>query len=107
MKLLRDENLGRRLVPVLQVRFPASNQVVLLGLERAPDAEPCDVAARQGYVLVSRDDGFLRLVAARGCRPRLVPLAPGNDAVLAALPAAAERVASASADSAIGVVTIE
>ena len=35
MKLLLDENLSRRLVPALQAQFPGSNQVSLLGLERA------------------------------------------------------------------------
>ena len=35
MKLLLDENLSRRIVPLLQALYPASSQVVLEGLERA------------------------------------------------------------------------
>jgi hypothetical protein len=34
VKLLLDENLSRRLVPVLQSDFPGSSQAALLGLER-------------------------------------------------------------------------
>ena len=45
MKLLLDENLSRRIVPMLQARWPGSSQVALLGLERASDAELCAYAA--------------------------------------------------------------
>ena len=51
MKLLRDENLSRRLVPALQAQFPGSSQVSLLGLERSTDAQLCDFAAQQGFVI--------------------------------------------------------
>ncbi len=110
MKLLLDENLSRRLVPALQARFPGSSQVALLGLERATDAELCEHAARHGFVICSKDDDFQRLVAARGYRPRLVHVAlgnVGNDAVLAALLAAADRLQQAFDDPATGVVVIE
>lgn len=65
MKLLLDENLSRRPVPALQSKFPGSNQVALLDLEGASDAELCDFAAREGFVICSKDDDFHRLVAAR------------------------------------------
>ena len=110
MKLLLDENLSRRLVPALQERFPGSSQVALLGLERASDARLCDHAARHGFVICSKDDDVRRLVAARGYRPRLIHLAlgnAGNDAVLAALLAAADRLQAAFEDPATGMVVIE
>lgn len=110
MKLLLDENLSRRLVPALQAGFPGSSQVSLLGLERATDAQLCEHAAQHGFVLCSKDDDFQRLVAARGYRPRLVHLAlgnAGNDAVLAGLLAAADRLHAAFDDPATGVVVVE
>ena len=109
MKLLLDENLSRRLVPTLQARFPGSNQAALLGLERATDIELCDYAARHDFVICSKDDDFQRLVAARGYRPRLIHMAlgnAGNDAVLAAVLAAADRLYQAFDDPTIGIVVI-
>jgi predicted nuclease of predicted toxin-antitoxin system len=109
VKLLLDENLSRRLVPPLQAAFSGSSQVALLGLERSTDAQLCDYAAQHGFVICSKDDDFQRLVSARGYRPRLIHLAMGNvgnDAVLAALLASAERLHQAFADPATGVVVI-
>ena len=110
MKLLLDENLSRRLVPALQTGFPGTSHVAMLGLERATDAQLCDHAAQHGFVICSKDDDFRRMVAARGYRPRLIPLAlgnVGNDTVLAALLAAADRLHLAFDDPATGVVVIE
>lgn len=109
MKLLLDENLSRRLVPALQVRWPGSSQVGLLGLEGATDAELCRYAAEQDFVIVSKDDDFQRLVAARGYRPRLLHIALGNvsnDVILAALLRDADRIDAAFADPDVGVVTV-
>jgi predicted nuclease of predicted toxin-antitoxin system len=110
VKLLLDENLSRRLVPVLQGRFPGTSQVALLSLERATDTQICEHAAQQDFVICTKDGDFQRLVAARGYRPRLIHLAlgnAGNDAVLAALLAAAERLQLAFDDPNTGVVVIE
>jgi predicted nuclease of predicted toxin-antitoxin system len=70
----------------------------------------CDHAAQHDFVICTKDDDFQRLVAARGYRPRLILLAlgnVGNDTVLAALLAAAERLQRAFDDPATGVVVIE
>jgi predicted nuclease of predicted toxin-antitoxin system len=110
VKLLLDENLSRRLVPALQARFPGTSQVALLGLERASDAQLCDYAALHGFVICSKDDDFQRLVAARGYKPKLVQLAlgnVGNDAVLAALMASADRLDVFFTDPATGVAVVE
>jgi predicted nuclease of predicted toxin-antitoxin system len=110
VKLLLDENLSRRLVPALQPKFPGSSQVALLSLERSTDAQLCDYASQHDFVICSKDDDFRRLVAARGYRPRLIHLAlgnAGNDAVLAALLAAADRLHMAFGDPTTGVVVIE
>lgn len=110
MKLLLDQNISRRLVPALQSRFPGSEQVTLLGLERATDAELCDFAAREGFVICSKDDDLHRLVAARGYRPKLVHLALGNvsnDRVLSALLAAADAIEAAFSEPGTGVVVVD
>ena len=78
MKLLLDENLSRRIVSALQSRFPGSSQVALCGLERATDAELCAFASEHGFVLVSKDNDFQSLVAARRYDPKLVRVAIGN-----------------------------
>lgn len=60
-------------------------------------------------MICSKDDDFQRLVAARGYRPRLVHLAlsnASNDAVLAALLAAADRLQAAFDDPSTGVVVL-
>jgi predicted nuclease of predicted toxin-antitoxin system len=109
VKLLLDENLSRRLVPALQVRFPGSSQVALLGLERSTDAQLCDVASQHDFVICSKDDDFHRLVAARGYRPRLIHLSLGNGAnevILDALLTAADRLHEAFNDPATGVVVL-
>lgn len=110
MKLLLDENLSRRLVPGLQRRYPGSTQVALVGLERATDVELCEYAAAHDFVVCTKDDDFQRLVAARSYRPRLILLMlgnAGNDVVLAALLAHADRVEQAFADPAVGVVVLQ
>jgi predicted nuclease of predicted toxin-antitoxin system len=110
VKLLLDENLSRRLIPALQDRVPGSSQVTLLGLERSTDAELCEYAAREGFVLCSKDDDFQRLVAARLYRPKLILLAIGNatnDRVLEALLAAADRLERVLSQDDVGIAVIE
>ena len=70
MKLLLDENLSRRLVPLLQQEFPGTTQVTLLGLESASDQVIWLRAKQDGYVVVTRDADFqeLSLVESSGMR---------------------------------------
>lgn len=109
MKLLLDENLSRRIVPALHVRFPGSSQVALLGLEGSTDAQLCDFAVAGGFVICSKDDDFQRLVAARAYRPQLVRIAManvGNESILAALLSGADAIEAALADPATGIVVL-
>ena len=78
LRLLLDENLSERLLSRLVARFPGSQHVRLLGLGGAPDQELWDLAARDGYVLVTKDEDFLALSASRGSPPKVVCLAIGN-----------------------------
>lgn len=81
MKLLFDENLSRRLVPLLSDLYPGSEHVVLAGLERADDAELWRYAAANGLVIVSKDWDFLQLSTVRGHPPKVVWLRIGNCSV--------------------------
>ncbi len=104
-----DENLSRRMIPALQIRFPGSSQVALLGPERSTDAELCTFAAAGGFVICSKDDDSQRLVAARSYRPKLVHIAMGNvgnERILAALLSGADAIEAALADPATDVVVL-
>lgn len=72
MKLLLDENLSRRIVPFLQVAFPGSSQVALLGLETAADAQIWRYAKENDFVIVSRDSDFHERSLIDGHPPQVV-----------------------------------
>jgi len=53
-----DENLSRRIVPMLERDFPGSTHVVLVGLGQASDHEIWSYAKRENFVIVTRDSDF-------------------------------------------------
>ena len=77
MKLLLDENISRRLVPLLANAYPGSTHVVLQGLQRASDTDVWTFAEHHDYV-VSKDDDFSALSSLRGRPPCLIKLSVGN-----------------------------
>jgi predicted nuclease of predicted toxin-antitoxin system len=77
-RLLLDENLSERLLPLLIERFPGSTHVRLLGLGGASDTAIWEWASQQSMVLVTKDEDFLGLSVARGFPPKVVCLAIGN-----------------------------
>lgn len=85
MKLLLDENLSRRIVPFLQIAFPGSSQVALLGLETATDAEIWRHAKENGFVVVSRDSDFHERSLVEGHPPQVVWLKIPNRSKTAVL----------------------
>lgn len=78
MKLLLDQNLSAELVTMLAVEFPGSDHIRLLGMERLPDREVWDYAARNGFVIVSKDSDFYALSALLGPPPQVIWLQLGN-----------------------------
>ena len=78
VKLLLDENLSCRIIPGLQEAFPGSTQVVLAGLERADDWAVWKYAKGKGYVIVTKDDDFLRLQSLYGYPPKVILVKLGN-----------------------------
>ncbi len=78
MKLLLDENLSRRLVPMLQSAYPNSSQVALLRLESATDREIWEYAKENDFIIVTRDSDFHELSTLYGVPPRIIWLKTGN-----------------------------
>lgn len=78
MKLLLDENLSRRLIPLLEAHYPGSSQVTLLGLERASDRDLWQFAKDQGFVIVSKDSDFHEMCIIDGPPPQVIWIKIGN-----------------------------
>jgi predicted nuclease of predicted toxin-antitoxin system len=78
VKLLLDEHLSRRLVPLLQAAFPGSTQIVLVGLERAADGQAWEYAKAKGFAVVSKDEDFQILSFIRGHPPKVIWIRSGN-----------------------------
>ncbi len=108
MKLLLDENLSRRLVPFLQHDYPGSNQVVLLGMESAPDKEVWQRAKDDDYVIVTRDADFQELSLVWGQPPKVIRLKTLNQTRAATLKILIEnREAIAESLMAHGLASVE
>jgi predicted nuclease of predicted toxin-antitoxin system len=78
MKLLLDENLSRRLVPLLQTDYPDSTQVVLEGLESASDYVVWEFAKANQFVIVTRDADFEEMSMVLGQPPKIIWLRTWN-----------------------------
>lgn len=78
MKLLLDENISRRLLPLLADAYPGSTHVALQGLQQAGDVEVWEFAKDRDLVVVSKDDDFTALSNLRGRPPCLIKLSMGN-----------------------------
>lgn len=78
IRLLLDENLSEQLIPRLTRRFPAVLHVRSLGYGGAPDAVLWELAAREGCILVTKDEDFVQLSVLRGMPPKVIWLGMGN-----------------------------
>lgn len=78
MKLLLDQNLSRRIVPKLLASYPGSRHLQDFGLERADDEVIWQLAARDGFAIVTKDADFHFRSLLRGHPPKLVYLCVGN-----------------------------
>lgn len=77
-RLLLDENLSERLLPLLIQTFPESTHVRLIGMGGASDLAIWEWARQRNVVLVTKDEDFLSLSVALGAPPKVVCLAIGN-----------------------------
>jgi len=78
VKLLLDQNISRKLVPLLRGEFPDSSHVAELGLIQATDREIWDYAGHNDCVIVSKDSDFRQLAFLLGPPPKAVWLNVGN-----------------------------
>lgn len=78
MKLLLDENLSRRLVPLLLTAYPNTTQIALLKLETSTDRQIWEYAKTNDFIIVTRDSDFHELGTLHGAPPKVIWLKTGN-----------------------------
>lgn len=72
MKLLIDQNIGKRIIDNIQDVFPKSNHVSNLALGNASDLEIWEYALNKNMVLVSSDAQFLDLSIVASKSPKTI-----------------------------------
>jgi predicted nuclease of predicted toxin-antitoxin system len=77
-RLLLDENLSERLLPLLIGRFPGSTHIRSLGSGGASDTMVWEIAREGGFLLVTRDEDFVGMSVLRGAPPKVAWLNIGN-----------------------------
>lgn len=78
MKLLFDQNISHRVVPLLADVYPGASHVRDLALHDAMDRAIWDFAANDGWVIVSKDGDFHQLSLLFGAPPKVIWLRVGN-----------------------------
>jgi predicted nuclease of predicted toxin-antitoxin system len=109
MKLLFDANLPKRLVRLVEIKFPSSLHVVDAGLLTASDQKIWDYARSNGFTIVSKDSDFADLVILRGHPPIVVWLRLGNasvERITVSLKAKFNAIEMAANDPAAGIIEI-
>ncbi|CAN5544350.1 DUF5615 family PIN-like protein [soil metagenome] len=86
-RLLLDENLSPKLVRWLGTTFPDARHISEFGLTGGSDESIWQVAATEGFTIVSKDSDFYYRSLVRGTPPRVIWLRVGNrgTAAIAAL----------------------
>lgn len=80
MKLLFDQNLSFRLVRQLDVYFPDSAHVRLLGMAEEDDKLIWQFAKNNDFIIVTQDADFEMLSQLYGFPPKVIWLRCGNTA---------------------------
>ena len=78
VKALLDQNLSFRLLEVLLPRFPGSLLVRDVELACDDDERIWGPARTEGFVIVTKDNGFLARALVRGHPPQVVQICLGN-----------------------------
>ncbi|MEL6606111.1 MAG: DUF5615 family PIN-like protein [Cyanobacteria bacterium J06614_10] len=78
MKLLFDHNLSPQLVARFSDRYPNSQHVFLLGMDRAGDGVIWDYAKQNDFVIVTRDSDYNDLSIMNGFPPKVIWIRCGN-----------------------------
>jgi len=78
VKLLLDQNLSPRLLRTLEVTYPGSSHVRLVGLRDADDAIVWEYARDHGFIIVSKDADFHQRSFVFGFPPKVIWIRRGN-----------------------------
>lgn len=78
MKLLLDENLSRRIIPLIEKSFPESTQIIYAGLESANDKAVWEYARDNNFIVVTQDSDFHEMSILYGQPPKIIWLKCGN-----------------------------
>jgi predicted nuclease of predicted toxin-antitoxin system len=78
MKLLLDENLSRRILPLIEQSFPKSTQVVYTSLESEDDKQLWQYAKNNNFTIVTKDSDFHEMSIIYGHPPKIIWLKCGN-----------------------------
>ena len=78
MRLLFDQNISARIIPLLREAFPGSTQVTLEGLSNARDLEIWHWAKKNDYSIVTFDSDFVDILTLKGFPPKIILLRLGN-----------------------------
>jgi predicted nuclease of predicted toxin-antitoxin system len=78
LKLLLDENLPQKIVSSLQVDFPGSSHVCLVGLQTCDDRRVWAYARANGFWIVTKDADFYEMTLLYGAPPKVIWLRFGN-----------------------------
>lgn len=70
--LLLDENLSPRLVNCLSSQFPGSIHVRDAGLKGQSDERIWSFAAKNGFIIATKDDDFRSLSLLLGAPPKVI-----------------------------------
>lgn len=78
LKLLLDENLSDRIVPLILDLYPGSSHVKQHELAHADDQAIWNFARYHSYMIVSKDADFHQLALLAGAPPKVLYLRLGN-----------------------------
>ena len=78
MKLLLDENLSDRVLPLILDLFPESTHIKAVGLKETSDAIISEWAKEHGFAIVSKDTDFYQRSVIFGHPPKFIWLRVGN-----------------------------
>ncbi len=78
MKLLIDENISRKVVESVSRVFPGSRHVFDTGLCNTEDVIIREYAARNDFVILSKDSDFHDMSILHGIPPKIVWIKRGN-----------------------------
>jgi len=82
VKLLFDQNISFRIIKLIQLAFPQSEQIRKLNLENKSDKEIWTFAGQNGFTIVTFDADFYEFSNLYGHPPKIIWLRTGNNTTL-------------------------